>query len=373
MKATALLGLRLLFFCHGVSSVIHTLKYFYTASSGVSTFPEFVVVGLVDEVQMVHYDSNSQRVVPKQAWMEQVTRDDPNYLELTGNFLGAQQSFQVNIDNLKKRFNHSGGAHIQWMGGCEWDDEDGTTNGYSQYGYDGEDFIVLDLKSLTWIVPIRQAFPTKLKLDPNRVYNEYSKNYQTKECVHWLKNHLANLQRTERLPVSLPQRSPSFPLVCDGPGIYPDRVLVFWRRDGQELHEQLMDMGELRPNHDGTFRVSVDLNLASAPREDWRRYECVVQPKGVEDLPTPLDPALIRTKWGLYRCVHVQSNCTQLKLLETLMGEIIGSVVGVLILAVVGVFLYKKRSGSDNSSENTEELNRPLEAQPQTTKGEDES
>ena len=53
---------------------------------------------------------------------------------------------------------------VQWMYGCEWDDEDDTTDGYDQFGYDGEDFIVLDLKNLRWIAPTPQAFISKLRM-----------------------------------------------------------------------------------------------------------------------------------------------------------------------------------------------------------------
>ncbi|CAL8235916.1 unnamed protein product, partial [Arctogadus glacialis] len=101
-------------------------------------------------------------------------------------------------------------------------------------------------------------------------------------------------QAAKRPRVSLLQRSPSSPVVCHATGFYPDRVVVFWRRDGQELHEQV-DPGEVLPNHDGTFQVSVDLDLKAVPQEDWGRYECVVQLRGIEDISTPLDPALIRT------------------------------------------------------------------------------
>ncbi|CAL8253918.1 unnamed protein product [Lota lota] len=296
----ALIGLLLLVFGHGVSSVIHSLKFFYTGSSGVSTFPEFVGVGMVDEVQFYHYDSNIQRIVLKQAWMDQVTRDDPGYLERnTGNFLGAQQTFKANIEIAKKRFNQTGGAHIyQMMYGCEWDEEDDTTDGYEQYGYDGEDFIALDVERMTWIAPTPQAFPTKQKWDQNRALNENVKNYYTKVCADWLKKYLSygksTLQRTEVPRVSLLQRGPSSPVVCHATGFCPDRVVVVWRRDGQELDEHV-DHGEVLPNHDGTFQVSVDLDLASVPQEDWGRYECVVQLKGIEDISTKLDPALIRT------------------------------------------------------------------------------
>ena len=89
------------------------MQYFYTASSGLSTFPEFVAVGMVDGVQFDYYDSNTQRTVFKQDWMEQVTRDDPDYLEReTGLALGSQQAFKVSIGNLKKRFNQTGGKFI---------------------------------------------------------------------------------------------------------------------------------------------------------------------------------------------------------------------------------------------------------------------
>ncbi|CAL8253924.1 unnamed protein product [Lota lota] len=283
-----------------LSTVIHSLKYFYTASSGVSTFPEFVAVGMVDEAQMVHYDSNSKRAVPKQAWMDQVTRDRPDYWEWeTGKYLGSQQNFKANIEIAKKRFNQTGGAHIfQWMYGCEWDEEDGTTDGYRQYGYDGEDFISFDLKTLTWIAPVPQAVTTKVKWDQNKAELEHIKNYQTKECVDWLKKYVAygksTLQRTEVPRVSLLQRGPSSPVVCHATGFYPDSVVVFWKKDGQELHEHV-DHGEVLPNHDGTFQVSVDLNLTSVPQEDWGRYECVVQLKGIEDISTKLDSARIRT------------------------------------------------------------------------------
>ncbi|CAL8373995.1 unnamed protein product [Boreogadus saida] len=362
----ALIGLLLLVFGRGVSSVLHSLHYCYTASSGLSTFPEFVAVGMVDGVQMLHYDSNSRRTVLKQDWMEQVIRDHPDYLERSnGLSWGSQQAFKANIGILKKIFKQTGGIHVyQEMYGCEWDDEDGTTDGYDQFGYDGEDFIALDLNTLTWVAPVLQAVSTKQRWDGDRGYNEQQNNYYTKECVDWLKKYLVygrrTLQRTERPRVSLLQRSPSSPVVCHATGFYPDRVVVFWRRDGQELHEQV-DPGEVLPNHDGTFQVSVDLDLTAVPQEDWGRYECVVQLRGIKDISTPLDPALIRTNWAK--------------------GIII--IIGLLVLllaaaaaAVVGVLLYKKRNasdkrhkpvGSDTSSENTEGQNPAPEVQPLTT------
>uniref|UniRef100_A0A8C5FJ92 MHC class I-like antigen recognition-like domain-containing protein n=1 Tax=Gadus morhua TaxID=8049 RepID=A0A8C5FJ92_GADMO len=167
-----------------LSAVLHSLHYFYTGSFGLTTFPEFVAVGMVDGVQIDYYDSITQKKVLKQDWMEQLTRDNPDYLEeQTGIRKGYQQVFKANIGIVKQR------AHInQKMYGCEWDDDDDSTDGYEQFGYDGEDFLSLDLKTLTWVAPVQEAVTTKQRWNRN------------KECVDWLKKYLAygksTLQRT---------------------------------------------------------------------------------------------------------------------------------------------------------------------------------
>ena len=96
-----------------LSTVLHSLQYFYTGSSGLTAFPEFVAVGMVDGVQIGYYDSNIQGIVLKQDWMERYARDDPDYLErLTGIAKGDQQWFKVNIGILKKIFYQIGGTII---------------------------------------------------------------------------------------------------------------------------------------------------------------------------------------------------------------------------------------------------------------------
>ena len=98
--------------------------------------------------------------------------------------------------------------------------------------------------------------------------------------------------------MSLLQKSPSSPVSCHATGFYPDRAMMFWRKDGEELHEDV-DLGEILPNHDGSFQMSVDLDLSSVPAEDWRRYDCVFHLSGVEDdIITKLDKAEIRTNRG---------------------------------------------------------------------------
>ncbi|XP_067468224.1 major histocompatibility complex class I-related gene protein-like isoform X2 [Thunnus thynnus] len=344
---------------HSAAAVTHSLKYFYTGSSQVPNFPEFVAVGLVDEVQMYHYDSNTMKAKPKQDWMSKVTADDPKYWDWnTDNCLGAQQSFKANIETAKQRFNQSGDVHIvQMMYGCEWDDEtDKVVDGYERYGYDGEDFITFDLKTETWIAPKQQAFLTKNKWDNNKAYNEQTKNYYTQICIDWLKKYVnygkSSLMRTE-LPsrVSLLQKTPSSPVSCHATGFHPQRATLFWRKDGEELHEDV-ENGDILPNQDGSFQMSADLKLSSVKPEDWGRYECVFQLSGVKDnIITKLDKAVIRSNE---------------KTDMTIIIAVAVVVVALIVIAVVGFMVYKKKkdgeakalnNSSDSGSEQSERLN----------------
>uniref|UniRef100_A0A671UZM5 Ig-like domain-containing protein n=1 Tax=Sparus aurata TaxID=8175 RepID=A0A671UZM5_SPAAU len=237
-----------------VSTVIHSLRYAHTGSSEIPNVPDTVAVVIVDGYQTNHYDSITRKMVPTQTWMSRVSEDDPDYWERETSFWRDQEQYaRMHIEFYKERFNQSGGIHVlQVSHGCEWDDETGEVHGFDVVRYDGEDVLILDVKARRWIAMKPQALSYQHRYNKDEGWLEFMDHRLLKECPESLKKSLdygkSTLQRT------VTDHPPEF-MSCLATGFYPHRAAIFWRKDGEEIHEQV-DHGELLNNHDGSFQMS---------------------------------------------------------------------------------------------------------------------
>ncbi|XP_076735354.1 major histocompatibility complex class I-related protein 1 [Maylandia zebra] len=275
--------------------------------------------------------------------------------------------FRAWIFGLQQQFNQpAGGIHIlQSVSGCEWDESTGEMINFLRYAYNGEDFLEFDMKTLRWIVLKPEAVITKQRWDTDENRIKYTVKFLSTTCPKWLKMSLESgkhsLQRTVLPSVSLLQKSSSSPVSCHATGFYPQRAVMFWRKDGEEIHDGV-DPGEILPNNDETFQMCVDLNVSSVTTEDWSRYDCVFQLSDGDDIITKLDKKVIRTNCG--KIIPVIENPS-----DRMISIIAAVVVPVLLIlfAVVGFAVYKKRKGRNSSSPlpgNTAELLEKLKQDP---------
>ncbi|KAM9446945.1 BOLA class I histocompatibility antigen, alpha chain BL3-7-like isoform 2-T2 [Clarias gariepinus] len=278
----------LTFGIHLGEAVTHSLRYVYTAVTPGIHLPEFIVVGQVDEEDFEYYDSDISRTIPKTEWIQKVTDDNPNFWKRhTVIYQHWQESFKTGLDIMLKNFIPTTGVHTaQLMYGCELDD-DGTTRGHMQLGYDGEDFLSLDLKNKTWIPAKPEAVISKQIWD--HIYGlstEGRKNYVSTTCIGRIKKYMLygreTLERKVRPEVSVFQKysSPSPEVVCHTTGFFPKAVMITWQKDGEDVHEDV-ELRETLHNQDGSFQKR---SILKVPAEELQKhtYTCVVQHSSLE-------------------------------------------------------------------------------------------
>ncbi|KAI5615267.1 major histocompatibility complex class I UXA2 precursor, partial [Silurus asotus] len=171
----------------------HSLQYLHTGLPPGTHFPEFTAVGQKDGQQFVYYDSNISRMIPKTQWIQKISADDADYWNReTQKQHVNQEIFKLYLaDVIKQKFNQTEGVHtLQRMYGCEIDGN-GTTRGYDQYGYEGEDFFSLDLNTGSWTAVNDEAEIFIKRWDPRRSEAEYWRNFLETECIDWIKKFVS--------------------------------------------------------------------------------------------------------------------------------------------------------------------------------------
>ncbi|XP_058230462.1 BOLA class I histocompatibility antigen, alpha chain BL3-7-like isoform X1 [Hemibagrus wyckioides] len=325
----------LTFSVHPSSADTHSLQYLYTAITPAIHFPEFSTVGLMDGGQCVYYDSNIRKMIPKTEWMQKFFTDDPDYWNReTERVKDRQHQFQDTVAAVRKSLNSNEGNHtLQRMYGCELHD-DSTTRGYDQYGYNGEDFISLDLNTANWTADNDKAVIFIKQWDPKAGKAQYWKNYLKSNCVDQLLKFVSygreTLERKDPPTASVFQKhSPSPEVVCNATGFFPKAVNITWRKDGEDMYKNV-ELKDTLPNQDGSFQKR---SILKVPAEDLQKhtYTCVIQHSSLKEelvLEVPEEGG---------------------GLMPIIVGVLVALVV--LVVVVAGIMVWKKKNSGERRKE----------------------
>uniref|UniRef100_A0A8C7BJ03 Ig-like domain-containing protein n=1 Tax=Neovison vison TaxID=452646 RepID=A0A8C7BJ03_NEOVI len=304
--------------------------YFYTFASRPR---RFIALGYVDDTQFVRFDSRagSGRMEPRAPWVEQ---EGPEYWDEETRIANHNaRYYRGSLNNLRDHYNQSeAGSHtIQRMYGCDVGPDGRLLRGYSQFAYDGVDYIDLNEDLRSWTAADSAAQITRRKWVAEG-YTEHDRNYLEVTCVKWLRRYLEKgkemLLKAEPPNTHVTHHPISDRIVtlrCWALGFYPAEITLTWQRDGEDLTQDT-ELVETRPAGDGTFQKWAAVVV---PSGEEQRYTCHVQHEG---LPEP-----ITLRWELPP--H-----------PTILTYIIAGLALLVVIVVIGAVIWrKKRSGRNGS------------------------
>ncbi|XP_005808255.3 hereditary hemochromatosis protein-like [Xiphophorus maculatus] len=264
----------LLLLCQASSSVKDSLTFFAIISTGIKNLPNLFTT-VVDDIQVDYYDSNGIRKQSSILW-NNISDSNQSTIFAKETF-NSLENLTISYFNKTANLNRTEAVHVlQCMSGCEMDEKSAEVVTFQKCGYNGEDFMKLDFKNLTWVAQhtLAENFTLKLNLDQQRLNN--TKVFLSLTCPKVLNEFVIRsaLQREDLTSVVLLQKTPSSLVNCFATGFYPNAARMFWMRDGMEIQND-KEPSEILPNHDNTYQMSVYLNVSSIASEDWKRYDCV--------------------------------------------------------------------------------------------------
>ncbi|XP_048059145.1 major histocompatibility complex class I-related gene protein-like [Megalobrama amblycephala] len=293
----------------------HFLHYKFTVLTKADTFPEFSAEGVYNDRQ-IKYFSNEERVwiLTEDDWTEP-PKDPPD----SRNWFIHQIRTLTNCTNSQCSELHV----LQRIIGCELEKRpDGTVNltVFDEYGFDGEDFISFNYKTMQWID--KNPKETKVKWDHQTERNQYIK-YFLKNCVNWI----STFNNIKKVPPNVHAFVPKAPdddsnlvLTCLATGFYPRDVQMNIRRNKNTLEDQTST--GIRPNDDETFQMRISVKIDT---NDNGLYDCLLIHSSL---------TLSRPLLTLYVGGYCESSC-----------PVLAAAAAVLFLAltVIGYCVYKKR------------------------------
>ncbi|XP_062376563.1 BOLA class I histocompatibility antigen, alpha chain BL3-7-like isoform X2 [Sardina pilchardus] len=119
-------------------------------------------------------------------------------------------------------------------------------------------------------------------------------------------------------------------VICHATGFYPEGVMITWKRDGEEMLDDV-DVGETLPNEDGTFQKRVVLTVSPEELEN-REYTCEVAHKSGETI------ILVESEIQRY---NLESSVP----LGAIIGVVVVLIVLIAIVLIAGFVLRKKEKG----------------------------
>ncbi|CAH2328359.1 MHC class I antigen [Pelobates cultripes] len=314
----------------GVFSASHSYRYYYTGiTENANGQPVFTATAYVDDYPIGAYTSHSKEFKLQTEWIKEKT--DPELWERNSEiFQGWEIEFKKGVRSLMNHYNHTDGFHtLQWMYGCELHDN-GSISGYDLDGYDGKEFMALDLERVIHTASLPEAETIAQKWNTETNEAERMKNYLQEQCIESLKKYIRsgkeNLERKVLPEINISEKTTDngITLHCHAYGFYPRDIDVKWMRNHRE-EVPCQDDQYILPNTDGTYQVQASIHILS---KDGDSYSCHI------DHSSQTETRILTWKPTKDATIYI----------------VMALCVSVIVLVTALVVIWKRRGAGNNNS-----------------------
>ncbi|XP_051525043.1 major histocompatibility complex class I-related gene protein-like [Myxocyprinus asiaticus] len=274
-----------LFLClTAVKAGSHSLMVFATYVAGQTQFPEFIVVLMLDDVQVMYYDSITWKAVYRSQNVSKY-KDDDQHDSDADIFSDIYDLMKYRTFYLKDHLNHTDGLHVyQKRVGCEVlsNDQPGLFLSWDAFnGQSTEQFTFDVVKrtmqiNLPWIriKGMGQTEWLHIKFLYENIYHPV--------CMKTLRKYLDKeksvVMRKVKPRVRLFKKtltdSHEVQITCMATGFYPRHINLTMFRDGQYVDDHKFTGGEILPNGDGTYQMRKSLMISVEELNKGHNYNC---------------------------------------------------------------------------------------------------
>lgn len=313
-----------------VHAETHSLRFFETAMSNSNNLSKFVVVGYVDDTEIIRYsDGSHPKCKVMVSWLQQQGLDYCGTAEMQ-TAVKNEEDHQNSLKNLINYYNQSKGSFhtLQWIYGCDVDPDQNLLRGYVQAGYDGRDYIALNEDLKTWTAADFAARISRSKLE-RQGYADKCKAYLEGDCI---KTYKQIMQYGK--DVLLKKVSPKVyvnrhigsggdvTLKCWALNFFPADITITWLLNGEELTQEI-ELIETRPAGDGTFQKWASITISLGTEQN---YTCSVEHDAL--------PQSVTQQWNpsLYSFSNMKSN-----------NDYVYGIVVILVILIGSILIFVKR------------------------------
>ncbi|XP_038195151.1 MHC class I-like protein MILL2 [Arvicola amphibius] len=257
----------------------HTLRYQLTVLS-----PEdsqqlpFPILIYIDDDLFLRYNGDSRRA---EAWGPRIKghAGAETWTRETEDFQKKEEQLRRMLAEVMNQQGQNKGLHIlQETLGCELQGNR-STGGFWSFGYDGQDFLTFDQKTLTWTMAMSFTQKTKTFWETHVPRADEVKTFLEDICPAQLLGYLAsmrNWQTDKGLPkVKVTNRT--YPvgritLTCRAFNLCPPVTSLTWLQNEKPVQQRIFEPRAILPSGDGTYQTWASIWIFPGQESEFTCY-----------------------------------------------------------------------------------------------------